>query len=100
MPGHVPKRSRSLPTSEADPAGAGLRDDAHGRHLTLEASVDALDGGWSVRLPVRAEHVTVTKEATLLEEVRIWRARHQENRQITDVVRSERLRVDSDDVAP
>jgi len=66
----------------------------------LEASVDALDGGWSVRLPVRAEHVTVTKEATLLEEVRIWRARHQENRQITDVVRSERLRVDSDDVAP
>ena len=100
MPGHGPKRSRSLTAEDADPAAADPPVAVYVRPLPLQAAVDALNGGWSVRLPVRTEHVTVTKEAMLLEEVRIWRASHEESQPVTGVVRSERLRVDSGDVEP
>lgn len=66
-----------------------------GRALPLQASVDALDGGWAVRLPVRAEQVTVTKETVVIEDVRIWRASHEETRQVTASVREERLHIDT-----
>jgi len=64
--------------------------------LPLEAAVDAHAGGWSVRLPVRAEHVTVTKGSIVLEEVRILRAIHQETETVHASVRSEQLNVDDD----
>lgn len=85
-------RNGILPAEEADDAN----EDA--RPLPLQATVDALEGGWSVRLPVRAEYVSVTKEAIFLEEVRIWRASHQEAQTVTTPVRSERLVVDDADV--
>ncbi|HEV7216198.1 MAG TPA: DUF2382 domain-containing protein, partial [Chloroflexota bacterium] len=52
------------------------------RPLPLQAAVEAHAAGWSVRLPVRTEYVNVTKEAVFLEEVRIWRARHEETQTV------------------
>jgi uncharacterized protein (TIGR02271 family) len=82
--------SRNEPRTAAQAADAG--HDV--RPLPLQAAVEARAAGWSVRLPVRAEHVNVTKEAVFLEEVRIWRARHEETQAVTASVRGERLLVD------
>ena len=72
-------------------------EEEHGRTLPLQAAVDAPVGGWVVRLPVRAEQVTVTKESVVIEDVRVWRASHEETRQVKASVREERLHVDSGD---
>lgn len=80
--------------------GQAAAEDADGqepsstRPLPLEAAVDAHAGGWSVRLPVREEDVTVSKESVLLEEVRVLRASRQETESVQATVRSERLKVD------
>lgn len=74
--------------------GADHREPASTRPLPLEAAVDAHAGGWSVRLPVREEHVTVSKEPILLEEVRVLRAVRKETESVQATVRSERLKVD------
>ena len=75
---------------------ADVPESLSARPLPLEAAVDAHAGGWSVRLPVRAEHVTVTKESIALEEVRVLRAVHQEPETVHASVRSEQLNVDDD----
>ena len=91
-----PFQGSSMQTAgRAGTSGAGPGDTEGPTVLPLEAAVDAIGGGWSVRLPVRAEHVTVNKEAILLEEVRLWRSDQVEDRPVTATVRSERLHLES-----
>ncbi|MGI8913316.1 MAG: DUF2382 domain-containing protein [Chloroflexota bacterium] len=87
----VGRRSGSADLLE--PAGNDDEGPPATRQLPLQAAVEALNGGWSVRVPVRAEDVTVTKEAVLREEVRVWRSHHQEIQTVSAPVRSERLQV-------
>jgi stress response protein YsnF len=58
-----------------------------GRVLPLEASIEpsdrSLPGGWTVRLPVRAESIMVETEVVVVEEVAVQRW------QVQDVVRAE-----------
>jgi stress response protein YsnF len=89
----VPSGGRA--SGQSDPEPGEPRGEGQGRVVPLEALVEAGDGGWAVRLPVRAEQITVTKEAVVFEEVRIWRSSREETRQITVPVREERLRVDT-----
>ena len=77
----------------SEPVGSDVEGPAVTHQLPLQAAVEAHNGGWSVRMPVRAEDVTVTKEAVLREEVRIWRSRHQETQTVSATVRSEHLQV-------
>lgn len=78
--------------ADVQPGAAGAA-----RPLPLQAAVEAHEGGWSVRLPVRAEYVNITKEAVFLEEVRIWRARTEATQTVSVPQRSERLVVDDGD---
>ena len=92
MPPRSSGENETLPGEQHSTADAAVRP------LPLQAAVDAYDAGWSVRLPVRAEFINVTKEAVFLEEVRIWRARQEEAQTVSASVRSERLVVDDSDV--
>jgi uncharacterized protein (TIGR02271 family) len=64
------------------------------RPLLLQADVAGHGGGWSVRLPVRAEFITVTKETVIREDVWVGRARNATTVPVSETVRREELRVD------
>lgn len=63
------------------------------RPLALQAEVAGYAAGWLVRLPVRAERITVTKEPFVREDVRVWRATQADSVAVRDTVRREVLRV-------
>lgn len=76
------------------PAMAGsVPGDNRPRPLLLQAEVAGHGGGWSVRLPVRAEFITVTKETVIREDVWVGRARNIETVPVSETVRREELRV-------
>ena len=63
--------------------------------LKLEARRVSAGPGWAVRLPVRAEQVTVSKAVVVRERVVVRRRRLQGMAQVETEVRRERLRVDA-----
>lgn len=76
------------------PVVAGHAARTSARPLPLEAAVEATPTGWSVRLPLRLEVVTVTKETVRRESVRVWRRQTEHVETVTATTRAERLRRD------
>ena len=68
-----------------------------GRPLPLEATTEpwlgAWVGGWAVRLPLRAEAVTIDKQTVVVEEVAVRRRQFKEVVHPSETVRRERLRI-------
>jgi len=60
--------------------------------LPLEATSRSIESGWSVRLPVRAERITLARESVVCEEVRVSRRRIQEVARVQALLRRETLR--------
>ena len=75
----------TIPPASALPAPA----------LPLEASRASSGLGWAVRLPVRAEYVTVTKAAVVRERVVVRRRFVPDGARVQTQVLRERLRVDT-----
>jgi hypothetical protein len=66
-----------------------------GQYLGLDARTQLRPGGLTIRLPVRAEHVTVEKRTMVAEEVVIRRDQVQAVERVSDAVRRERLEVET-----
>ncbi|MCA1647610.1 MAG: DUF2382 domain-containing protein [Chloroflexi bacterium] len=67
--------THSLPTTGADSSAGGRTT------LPLEAAPSTAGRGWAIRLAVRAEHITVSKEVVVRERVVVRR------RAVADVAR-------------
>ena len=65
------------------------------RPLPLEAHVEPTAGGWSIRLPLRAEDVTVDKRTVVVETVTVRRGQVEEVMQHDETLRRERLRIET-----
>jgi Domain of unknown function (DUF2382) len=81
-------RTTSAETSTSVPAQRRL--------LPLEAVTDRSDKGWVVRLRVRAEHVTVSKELVVTERVVLRRGVVDDVVRLDAVVQREMLRLDTE----
>ena len=71
--------------------------------LPLEASTDRSDQGWVVRLRVRAEHVTVSKQVVTTERVVLRRELVSDVAHVESPVKREQLHLETDgrvDIAP
>jgi stress response protein YsnF len=64
---------------------------ATGTVLGLEGRVERSETGWLLRLPLRAEQVTIEREAFVVEEIAVGRVAHRETVQLEDTVRIEKL---------
>ena len=64
--------------------------------LPLDARMDRASHGWSFRIPVWAEEVTVDKEIVVAEEVVVGIQPVQDVAHFTGTVRREELRVDTE----
>ena len=64
------------------------------QRLPLEASAAEWEHGWRVRLPVRAEHVELKKQAVIYERVIVRRREIDQLDQVATVVRREELSVE------
>ena len=71
------------PALDAARAPAFQHPRGSGPPLPLEAHVESSGRGWTIRLPVRAEQITVHKQPVVVEEVAV------QVRQVRDVVRLE-----------
>jgi hypothetical protein len=71
----------------ATPSGGPLRQ------LALEATPEPNGWGWSIRLPVRAEQLTVTKQVVVRERVVLRRREVSEVAHLDTTVRREELRI-------
>ena len=69
-----------------------------GTRLPLEAHVESAGvmGGWTIRLPVRKEHVTTYKRPVVVEEVSVYTTQVDDTVRIDETVRHEELRVDNE----
>jgi len=67
-----------------------------GDTLPLQVRPDPTGSGWTVRLPVRAEAVTVTKEVVVYERAVVHRRTLREVQHLEATVRREQLRVETD----
>jgi hypothetical protein len=74
--------------SDLLPAGAPAST-----RLPLQASAARSDKGWTIRLPVRAEHVTVSKRVVVRERVVIGRETFTEAQRVRADVRREEARL-------
>jgi hypothetical protein len=70
-----------------------------GRPLPLEATTEpwlgAWVGSWAVRLPLRAEAVTIDKQTVVVEEVAVRRRQFKEVVRPSETVRREELRLET-----
>ncbi len=62
--------------------------------LSLDAQVTPLDGGWTVRLPIRAEHISIEKRSVVAEEVAVRTRLTRDVERFDETVRREELLVD------
>jgi stress response protein YsnF len=70
------------------------------RQLALEATPEPSESGWSIRLRVRAEQLTITKQVVVRERVVLRRRELSEVAHLDTTVRREELRVEREgDVA-
>ena len=81
---------------EAARAPAFQRSEQSGPPLPLEAHVEPARGGWTIRLPVRAEHVTVHKQPVVVEEVAVHVRHVQDLVRLEDTVRREEVRAETE----
>jgi uncharacterized protein (TIGR02271 family) len=63
------------------------------RPLPLEGTLESLTEGWMVRLPLRAETVTVDRRTVVAEEITIRRGEVQDVAEVSGEVRREQLDV-------
>jgi len=96
--------------AEAEEPFPGAHSQVHGAHtpptrppdesvygsgtLPLEADGRRTADGWLIRLPVRAEHVIVTREPFVRERVVLRKRMLDEVEHVEEIVRRERLRVE------
>ena len=64
--------------------------------LPLEARIEPTAGGWSIRLPLRAEDVAVDKRTVVAETVTVRRGQVEEVIQRDETIRRERLRIETE----
>ena len=81
--------ARHSPPDEPPPGSATAR------MLPLEATRTVDGKGWLIRLPVRAEHVTVSKKVVVCERVSVRRQLVPELARVEAEIRRERLRLDT-----
>jgi stress response protein YsnF len=89
---------RPFPGAHSQVPGAGRHDEpasAKARHLTLDASRMGSAQGWSVRVPVRAEQVHVSKQVVVRERVTVRRKAIGDVAHLEDEVRREVLDIDT-----
>jgi stress response protein YsnF len=84
-------RAHSLPAESADDPHAG----ADGV-LPLEGVPSSAGQGWSVRLPIRAEQVTVSKDVVVRERVLVRRREVADVAHVEAEVRHEELRTSTE----
>src|SRR3954463_9277865 len=87
-----------FPGAHSQVAGAHSLGDDNRRqgHLPLDMRAERSGSVWAVRLPVRADMVTVEKRTVVIERVTASRRTLGERAQIEDSVRREVLRIDTD----
>jgi len=90
------RASHSPQSSDLAPDTVRGRDDRPNRVLPLQGTVETAAGGWALRLPVRVEHVTVTKQAVVVEEVVLRRSEVDDVVHVDETLRRERLRVSTE----
>jgi len=95
MFGTPPSHEETRRADEGHP-GNGHTIVRDGPQLPLEARVETSLRGTTIRLPVRAEHVTVEKRAVVVEEVHVRTAQVEEVAHLTDTVRREELRLETE----
>jgi stress response protein YsnF len=78
------------PSKDAPPSSTAERT------LPLEAKVEPAAGGWSIRLPLRAEEVTVDKRTVVAETLTVRRGQVKEVMHRDEMIRRERLRIESE----
>ncbi len=66
-----------------------------GRELPLEGGLHNTPTGWSIRLPVRIEQITISKQTVVRERVRLNRKRIDDVAHVTASVRHEELKTTS-----
>ena len=93
-----PRSNEAAPdvAPEAARAPAFQRPEQSGPPLPLEAHVEPARGGWTIRLPVRAEHVTVHKQPVVVEEVAVHVRHVQDLVRLEDTVRREQVRAETE----
>ena len=67
-----------------------------GSLLPLQAHVETTPYSCTIRLPVRAEHVSVDKRPVVVEEVLVHTAQVDDSVRLEDTVRREQLRVETE----
>jgi hypothetical protein len=83
--------------ADARSGRTGADEDAPPRRvLPLECSVVSLNPGWTVRVPVRREEVSVEKRAVVVEEVVLRRRSVEEVVSREETLRREEIRVDAE----
>ena len=92
FPGALSQVPRLHAESDDVPATAA----ASWEQLPLEASRTPIGLGWTIRLPVRAEHVTITKEVVVREAVVLRRREVDDVARLDATVRREELRVETE----
>jgi len=78
------------------PEEASDETDDDRRVLPLMATIEARSDFWSVSLPVRAEHVTVTKEVVVTEEVVVHLEQVPDTVQVRGTIRREEVLTEED----
>ena len=93
-----PRSDEAAPDSAPEAARAPTlqRSGRSGPPLPLEARVEPARGGWTIRLPVRREHVTVDKQPVVVEEVAVQVRHVQDLVRLEDTVRREELRAETE----
>src|SRR5437868_12769632 len=88
-PAATPPRQIVNPTTNQPATASG--------QLPLEAQIERSAGlhaaGWTIQLPIRAEHLTIEKQSVVYEQVTVRRGQIHEVQQIDASIRRERLRV-------
>src|ERR671933_163409 len=88
-----PGAHSQVPGAHAPPAETSATLPANPRRLPLGAARSRSRQGWVIRLPVRAEEVTVTKEVVVRERVVLRRREPDDIAPVEATVRRERLQV-------
>jgi stress response protein YsnF len=96
-----PGARSQVPGARHEPATAAAPRDPDARRpasssLPLESAEVRSDGGWSVRLPVRAEQISVDKQVVVYERVQVRRHDVQDQARLQSSVRTEELRLAAD----
>jgi uncharacterized protein (TIGR02271 family) len=67
--------------------------------MEIEDTPTSASSGWSLRLPVRAEHVTLSRQVVVCERVVVTRRRIEEVARVQAELRREELRTSTTDQA-